>query len=145
LRYHPLINAQDFNGNSALSRFVSSCESPTADFEGIFELLIAAGADVNLKNDQGWTPIFNACFNDRAVGLLAKAGADLSLKDKFGKTALMHCVTPDFAKAMIAEGADLYARDGEGHTAAEAARDMGNTPLADVLDAAMVSASKRQQ
>ena len=117
LRYHPLVNAQDFNGDSALSRFLGSCAPGSADVEGIFELLIAAGANVNLKN----------------------------AKDKSGRNALMHCVAPEFAKAMIAAGADLNARDREGHTAAEAARDMGNTGLADVLEAAMRPPSKGQQ
>jgi ankyrin repeat protein len=145
LRYHPLVNAQDFNGDSALSRFLGSCAPGSADVEGIFELLIAAGANVNLKNDQGQTPIFSACFNESAVGLLAQAGADLNAKDKSGRNALMHCVAPEFAKAMIAAGADLNARDREGHTAAEAARDMGNTGLADVLEAAMRPPSKGQQ
>jgi ankyrin repeat protein len=145
LRYHPLINAQDFNGNSALSRFLSSCAPAAADLEGIFELLIAAGANVNLQNDQGQTPLFSACFNEGAVSLLAQAGTDLNAKDKFGQTALRHCVTADFAKAMIAAGADLNARDRDRHTAAEAARNMGNTQLADVLEAAMRPSSKGQQ
>ena len=117
----------------------------SAGQEGIFQLLIAAGANVNLKNDQGQTPIFSACFNESAVGLLAQAGADLNAKDKSGRNALMHCVAAEFAKAMIAAGADLNARDREGHTAAEAARDMGNTGLADVLEAAMRPPSKGQQ
>jgi ankyrin repeat protein len=147
LRYHAQINAQDFNGDSALSRFLSSCTDATAgaDIEGTFELLVAAGANVNLKNDQGQTPIFSACFNDRAVALLAQAGADLNVRDASGQTALMHCVTPDFSKAMIAAGVDLNARDREGHTAAEAARGMGLTEKADVLDAAMRARTKRQQ
>jgi len=146
LRYHPYVNAQDFNGSSALSRFLSSCTHATAgaDIEGTFELLVAAGADVNLKNDQGQTPIFSACWDARAVTLLAQAGADLNAKDANGQTALMHCVTPDFAQAMIAAGADLFRRDGRGETAAEAARDMGNARLADVLEAAM-RPSKAQQ
>ena len=146
LRYHAHVDAQDFNGNSALSRFLSSCTPATADadIEGTFELLVAAGANVNLKNDQGQTPIFSACWDDRAVALLARAGADLNAKDKFGQTPLMHCVTSDFARAMIAAGADLFVRNREGHTAAEAARDMGNTRLADVLEAAMSPPSKRQ-
>jgi hypothetical protein len=46
---------------------------------------------------------------------------------------------------MIAAGADLSVRNRDGQTAAEAARDMGNTPLADVLDAATKVATQRQQ
>ena len=97
---------RDSNGNSALSRFLESCP-PSADIGGIFELLVSARADVNLKNAQGETPIFSACWNDRAVTLLAQAGADLNARDEIGQTALRHCfVHPEFVKAMIAQGAD---------------------------------------
>lgn len=136
LRYHPDVNARDFNGNSALARFLESCPS-SADIDGIFELLASAGASVNLKNDQGQTPLFAACWNDRAVPLLAQAGADLNARNDNGQTALMNCVRAEFAKAMIAAGANLSARDRDGHTAAEEARDMGIIDKADVLDAAM--------
>jgi hypothetical protein len=57
----------------------------------------------------------------------------------------MHCVNTGFAKAMIAAGADLLARDGDGHTAAGAARQMGLNDKADLLEAVTKVASKRQQ
>jgi ankyrin repeat protein len=145
LRYHARVDAQDYNGNSALSRFLESCP-PSADIGGMFELLVSARADVNLKNAQGETPIFSACWNDRAVTLLAQAGADLNARDEIGQTALRHCfVHPEFVKAMIAQGADPFVRDRYGQTAAEAAREMGLNQVADTLEAAMeVSAAKRQ-
>ena len=46
---------------------------------------------------------------------------------------------------MIASGADLSVRNRDGQTAAQAARDMGNTDLADVLDQATKVATQRQQ
>ena len=139
------MDAQDYNGNSALSRFLESCP-PSADIGGIFELLVSARADVNLKNAQGETPIFSACWNDHAVTLLAQAGADLDARDEIGQTALRHCfVHPEFVKAMIAQGADPFVRDRYGQTAAEAAREMGLNQVADTLEAAMeVGAAKRQ-
>jgi ankyrin repeat protein len=145
LRYHARVDAQDYNGNSALSRFLESCP-PSADIGGIVELLVSARADVNLKNDQGRTPIFSACWNDGAVTLLAQAGADLNTRDAIGQTALRHCfVHPEFVKAMIAQGADPFVRDRYGQTAAEAAREMGLNQVADTLEAAMeVGAAKPQ-
>jgi ankyrin repeat protein len=143
LRYHPEINSPDYNGNSALARMLQSC-SPTADVDEMFELLVSAGANVNLKNDRGQTSLFSACFNSRAVSLLVTAGADLNVKDENGQTALMHCVTPEFTKAMIAAGADLFLRDDHGQTAAESAHDMGLQEKADLLQAAMKTASKLQ-
>jgi ankyrin repeat protein len=144
LRYHPEIDVQDYNGNSALSRMLESCPA-TEDVDGIFELLVSAGANVNLKNQQGQTPLFKACFNPHSVGLLAKAGADLDVKDENGETALMHCVTVEFTKAMIAAGADLFLRDDHGQTAAESAHGMGLLEKADLLQAAMKRAPKVPQ
>jgi ankyrin repeat protein len=143
LRYHPNIDAEDYNGNSALSRFLSSC-SQSADLDGIFELLVSAGANVNSKNDQGWTPLFNSCWSGHAVALLAEAGADLNAKDESGQTALMHCVNAEFAKAMIAAGADLYARDRDGQTAAQTAREMGIDDKAKLLETAMKLSAHQQ-
>jgi ankyrin repeat protein len=142
LRYHPEIDAQDYNGNSALARMLESCALSTADVDGMFELLVSAGANVNLKNHQGQTPLFSACFNPRAVSLLVAAGADLNVQDKNRQTALMHCVTPQFAKAMIAAGADLFLRDDQGETAVESAREMGLQEKADLLQAAMKTPPK---
>jgi ankyrin repeat protein len=143
LHYHPQVNAHDFNGKSALARFLQSCPR-TADMESIFELLVAAGADVNLKNENGETAIFSACFNAPAVPLLANSGADLNVRNKSGETPLMRCVTTDFTKEMIAAGADLYARDRNGQTAAQSARDMGITDKAEQLEAAMKAAKNQQ-
>jgi uncharacterized protein len=112
--------------------------------ESIFELLVAAGADVNLKNENGETAIFSACFNAPAVPLLANSGADLNVRNKSGETPLMRCVTTDFTKEMIAAGADLYARDRNGQTAAQSARDMGITDKAEQLEAAMKAAKNQQ-
>jgi ankyrin repeat protein len=143
LRYHPNIDAKDYNGNSALSRFLSSC-SQTPDLDGIFELLVSAGANVNSKDNAGRTPLFDSCWNGHAVALLAEAGADLNVKDDSGSTALMHCVNADFAKAMIAAGADLFAKDEAGHTAAQAAREMGINDKAKLLERAMKSSAQQQ-
>jgi len=76
----------------------------------MFELLVSAAANVNLKNNRGQTPLFSARFDPHALILFVKAGADLSVKDENGETGLPHCVSPEFTKAMIAAGADLFLR-----------------------------------
>jgi ankyrin repeat protein len=103
----------------------------------IIKILVAAGANVNARNQRGQTPLFGACFNARAVKPLKAAGADLNAQDNQGYTALMTCFISDFTRAMIAAGADLSIRNNQGLTAAQQLRKQGITETPDILDAAM--------
>ena len=81
----------------------------------IVELLIAAGADVNAKNDWGWTPLTYAAINDHEeiAELLIAKGADVNAKDDGGETPL------DFAiRRNQTETADIIRKHG-GKTADE--------------------------
>ncbi|HEV2601497.1 MAG TPA: ankyrin repeat domain-containing protein [Candidatus Babeliales bacterium] len=52
--------------------------------------LLARGADLNAKNQQGITPLMEAAMIGRldVAQFLVSAGADIDIKDKYGKTAL---------------------------------------------------------
>jgi uncharacterized protein len=52
--------------------------------------IIAAGADVNAKGDQGATPLFNAVMgeNSQVISLLIELGANPIIKNDMGRTAL---------------------------------------------------------
>jgi ankyrin repeat protein len=54
------------------------------------KLLIEKGADVNAKNNNGWTPLYAAAIGDHTetVKLLIDKGADVNVKDSSGKTIL---------------------------------------------------------
>ena len=60
----------------------------------IVELLIAKGANVNTKTDEGSTPLHSATANEHEniAELLIEKGADVNAKDNKGRTAL-HCAT----------------------------------------------------
>jgi ankyrin repeat protein len=81
------------------------------------ELLISAGADVNVTNDYGVTALSLACTNGSAevVAPLLDAGADPEARTE-GETALMTAVrtrSVDAVKLLIAHGADLGATEVE--------------------------------
>ena len=81
----------------------------------IVELLIGAGADVNLTNDYGVTPLSLACTNGSAqvVARLLDAGADPEMRTA-GETALMTAVrtgSVDTVEVLISHGADLGATE----------------------------------
>ena len=81
------------------------------------ELLIGTGADVNVTNDYGVTPLYLACTNGSAdvVARLLDAGADPEARTA-GETALMTAVrtgSVDIVEVLIANGADLGATQRE--------------------------------
>ena len=56
----------------------------------IVELLIAKGADVNAKSDDGWTSLHDAASigHNEIVELLIAKGADVNAKNNYGNTPL---------------------------------------------------------
>jgi DNA-binding beta-propeller fold protein YncE len=64
-----------------------ACSIPHKD---VAELLIAKGADINSRADNGYTPLNSACLRGQkdVVELLIGGGADMNVKDNKGQTAL---------------------------------------------------------
>lgn len=103
--------------------------------------LLAAGADPNLTNADGWTPLMFAAFGSEAgiVDRLAAAGADVDQRARDGSTALMKAVlwrNAAIAIALLRHGADPTVQDREGWTAASIAAAQGDTELVQLLRAA---------
>ena len=135
LKYHPDVKSKDRAGRTALEFFVAQGKKSSSVGETI-RVLAEAGADVNAHDDQGHTPLFNACHNIEALKPLVSVGADLNAKDRFGETPIMQCFDPKGLTALIEHGADLSAQNSHGLTAAQKMRQNGSIDLANILDAA---------
>ncbi len=78
--------------------------------------LLAEGADIDARDNQGRTPLFLAWRTD-VVKLLIESGADVNARDSHGRTALDYVLShrrAEAARLIIENGADVNARDAEG-------------------------------
>jgi ankyrin repeat protein len=101
----------------------------TGNIEAVKQHL-AAGTDVNAKNERRRTPLHTAARNDQkeVAELLIAKGADVNAKDDFGVTPLHAAASEgqnEIAEPLIAKGADVNAQldDSAGE------RRTGDTPL----------------
>ena len=104
-------------------------------------VLIEAGAEVQVENKHGRTPLIYAarCNNPELIEELLKAGANPSACDKYGLTALLEackygCIGT--ARALVASRTGIEARDRDGNTPLLLALRNGYTQLAiELIDA----------
>jgi hypothetical protein len=131
-------------GKTALSYTRNS--SVNAQALEIAGALIAAGADVNLKDSIGMTVLMDAAYryddkDGKLLKMLLAAGADPNAKDNYGTTVLMHAVhaaTVDLAlignvKTLIRAKARVNKRNSLGQTALSIAIKSKDKELINVL------------
>ena len=87
----------------------------------VMDLLIDAGADVNIRSSYGITALIGAsCFgHDDCVQSLCRAGADVNATGRHNSTALIAAAVRGKStcmKLLISAGADVNARDITGNT-----------------------------
>src|ERR1043166_5693730 len=112
------------------------------------QLLLAAGAKVNLKDDSGETALMmlDGDATSDLVWDLINVGAKVRLQDNAGNTALMRAAMAnnlDAVKTLIEAGAEVDARNKQGQTALMLAAADGNVNIVRtlVLDGASINAA----
>ena len=99
---------------------------------------IQSGADVNIKDDYGSTPLFLASEKGytEIVKLLLEYGADVNVKDNHGETPLYLASKnghAEIVKLLLAHGADVNVRTKHGNTPLYWASSNGHTEVVKVL------------
>ena len=139
------INATTSGGDTAL---IGACEKGEGVSFRIIKTLLDRGANVNLANNEGVTPLMMASKHDRDVSLinddytienLIAAGADVNHQSTSGQTALMVACEGrllSITEILLESGANVNLPDGEGMTPLIKACEEGQEAIVDrLLDA----------
>lgn len=109
--------------------------------------LVADGANVNIQDERGFTPLMWASYygQTKIVKELIAANADLDKQDEVGGTALLLAVSAgpknmETIKTLVDAGADISIKDDEGWTAFKTAVGARYSEISQLLN----EAEKRQ-
>ncbi|HJT89576.1 MAG TPA: ankyrin repeat domain-containing protein [Bryobacteraceae bacterium] len=133
-------------GTSAMTPLLGAVRFGNTD---VMRALLDLGAPVDAPAANGMTPLGQSVLGNRveAARLLIARGADVNHVDKLGMTPLLYAASIDFGDSkmvdlLLQSGARPDARNREGLTALDLAREYQNTHLLPSLTAAATVAQK---
>jgi ankyrin repeat protein len=115
-----------------------ACSFNSNYVQEILHLLQESGAEMDAKDDNHWTPLFDAatCGSLTCLEFLIKAGCDVNTKDNTGNTALHVAVKGGFedcASLLVKSGANVNVMNNSGIQAWHEAASLGSINLCDLL------------
>lgn len=114
--YGPDCSVVDKEGNGPLHVLLND-SSPSLD---TIEELLRRGADVNLRNHKGQTPLMYARQppSEKVISRLLKAGADINAVDRNGATLLFRSISSEkkYIEMLLGQGASFRTQDFKGRS-----------------------------
>ncbi len=102
----------DFKYNAAL---LCACDTESRGYDGVemAELLLDAGADIEIRDEYDNTPLIEACYSNNAalVKLLVSRGADVHARKYRQETPLTvaaQSASVETVRCLLAHGADIH-------------------------------------
>src|SRR5690606_15826071 len=73
------------------------------------KVLIDAGAEVNAQDEEGWTPLMRAAYDDdiEKVQILLFAGAELNARNNEGENAWDQTADPEIEDLLVSFGSEV--------------------------------------
>ena len=118
--------------------------------EDILRILLAHGADVNFKPNDGQSALMIAARKgfENVVRLLIRRGAGINAKDNYGETPLMVAAMEgqrEVVKVLLEEGTNRNSKNSKGLTARDLARWRGNIEIANLIKTRQTRGPKIRQ
>ena len=124
------VNAVNERGDTLLHLAV--CTGYLDENLPVVKYLVSKGANVNAKNNQGYTPLYGA-QNIKIAKYLISKGADIHAKNHEGSSQVIQSIYTDTVKYLILQGADVNAKSNDNYTNLHGAAQLGKLELVKFL------------
>jgi ankyrin repeat protein len=139
LKYKPDANRRGSDGTTAVIACLQAYryKEKEVNLREVVRMLIDAGADPNLSDNKGKTPLIVNAWDVEIAKMLIAHGADVNARAYDGFTPLLNAGTVEVTNLLLQHGADPFVKTEEGKTALDFAKQNNNKDQAALLEAAM--------
>ena len=139
LKYKPDVNGRDQKGVTAINACLQAYHYKDKDVSvrEVVRILLDAGADPNIADNTGMTPLITNARDLEIAQMLIAHGANVNAQAKDGFTPLLNAGRVELTRLLLQHGADPFAKTKHGETALDLAKQGNRTDQAALLEAAM--------